>query len=265
MGLPTSAGSSNRCDTLAGSPGEGQDPSLDVSLMPLLGLLTLPQQLLADIPLVDVARREPLVLLLGVHPRSPIGPGDTLELRCRLGVVRMRPRAPEAPGGAGLHPQALNWAGGTTHTRTELGGWGVHLDGPPPVAFLFVKPLERVDRCEGILLECIAQLVYPAHLDGVEQHAAHYFRRRRGGLSAHRRGGPCAGEVSDERGSGRGSDDGVKVAKYLFVPLPAKRLGVEEHISHNCKGAVLISLLYSSEGNERPHTFRRLGLIHIPN
>ena len=74
------------------------------------------------------------------------------------------------------------------------------------------------------------------------------------------------GKVGDERGSGRGSDDGIKVAKYLFISFPAEHLGVEEHLSHNYKEHSSVhSVPGVSEGKERPQTFGRLGPIHIPN
>ena len=75
-----------------------------------------------------------------------------------------------------------------------------------------------------------------AQLDRVERHATHGLWSRRRGLSVHRGGGPLTGKVGDERGSGRGHDDGViKMAESLFTPFPAEPLGVEEHISHNYK------------------------------
>ena len=49
--------------------------------------------------------------------------------------------------------------------------------------------------------------------------------------------------VGEERGAGRGRDDGIGVAKNLFIPFPTERLGVEEHISHNYKEHLSVHLV----------------------
>ena len=74
------------------------------------------------------------------------------------------------------------------------------------------------------------------------------------------------GKVGDERRLGRGSDEGIKVATYLFISFPEERLGVEEHISHNYKEHSSVhSMPGAREGKGTPQTFGRLGPIHIPN
>ena len=140
------------------------------------------------------------------------------------------------------------------------------LDGPPSFSFLFIEPLQLVDSRERVLLKCIAQLEGSAHLDRIEQHAPHHPWGRRRGLSVHRDGGPLTGKVGDERGAGRGRDDGIRVAKGLFIAFAAEHLGVEEHISHDYKEHSLVhSVTGAGEGEETPQTFERPGPIHIPN
>ena len=148
-------------------------------------------------------------------------------------MVCIRPHASEAPRGVGVRPQELNRTRGTPCARPKLARRRVPFDGHPAVSVLSIELLELVDSRERVLLKCIAQLADPSDLDRVEQHAAHHLWRRRIGLSVHRGGEPLTGKVGDERGAGRGRDDGIEVAQYLFIPFLEGRLGVEQHISHN--------------------------------